>query len=131
MMTMMNRIYGDTCVVEKIFNKLFLYRKTRSRGYGWRKIRNGYIAEHPRCEICGYYSLKNDVHHIIPRHIAPERILDKENLMTLCRKYRCHLRFGHFGNYTKYYNPDIEILKPTGQYMAKTETIVKQYYGDS
>ncbi|MFA7219167.1 MAG: HNH endonuclease signature motif containing protein [Synergistaceae bacterium] len=91
----------------------------------WRKLRNEYIEEHPYCEVCGYRSLNNDVHHIIPRHIDPSRILDKGNLMTLCKRYRCHLRFGHFGNY-KYWNPDIRKLSLMGEIMKTAENEFKK-----
>lgn len=96
-----------------------------SKGYKWRKLRNKYIGKNPYCEICGYYSLKNDVHHIIPKHIAPDLEYDKNNLMTLCSRYKCHLRFGHFGNYSKYYNPHIRELKSIGKKMIEIEKELK------
>ena len=109
-----------------MFNKIksfFTKTKSRSYGYAWRKLRNAYIQEHPYCEICGYHSLQNDVHHIEPRHMAPERLLDKTNIMTLCRKYKCHLRFGHFGNYRKYYNPNIKAMADIGNLMVEAEKL--------
>lgn len=111
--------------VDKI-RSAFVNSKGRSYGYGWTKLRNEYIEEHTYCEICGYKSKKNDVHHIEPRHISPEKILDPDNLMTLCRKYKCHLRFGHFGNYSKYFNPNIRSMVGTGLLMVETEVQVKQ-----
>jgi len=97
-------------------------RKTRSSyAYGWRKLRNKHIEKNPLCAICGYKSSKNDVHHIIPRHVDESKVLDSDNLITLCRKYDCHLRFGHFGNYTKYWNPDIRSFSKIGEQMSKIE----------
>ena len=104
------------------------YSKGRSSyGWGWRKLRNEYIRENPYCEICGYYNLSNDVHHIIPRSVDPSKTLDKDNLMTLCRRYNCHLRFGHFGNYRSYYNPNVKDLEDTGKKMIKMESEFKEW----
>ena len=113
-----------------------IYRADRSGGFGWEKARKEYITNHIRCEICGYESLSNDVHHIIPRHIDASLLTDQNNLITLCRKYDCHLRFGHFGNYTKYWNPKIRsIFLNTGEIMAKEEiefkTIIDSLIGKS
>ena len=55
----------------------------------------------------------------------PEKVLNKKNLMTLCRRYKCHLRFGHFGNYAKYYNPQIRSMSNIGDLMIKTEKQIK------
>ena len=69
----------------------------------------------------------NDVHHIIPRHVAPSLVLNPSNLITLCRKYGCHLRCGHFGNYRKYWNPDIRKIFPgVGSVMAEAEKEFKK-----
>jgi 5-methylcytosine-specific restriction endonuclease McrA len=79
-------------------------------------VRDAYLLGHPFCEVCGYVpdkrSVANDVHHIVPRHVDPSRILDPSNLITLCRKYGCHLRCGHFGNYSSYWNPNIRKIFP-------------------
>jgi hypothetical protein len=103
-----------------------VYRKGRSGGFGWDKERGLWLLNRPRCEICGYLPSEdedsNDVHHIVPRHIDPSRLLDQANFMTLCRRYSCHLRFGHFGNYVKYWNPRIrEIFLDCGGRMATEE----------
>jgi len=111
-------------IVRKIRSAL-AFRKGRSYGYGWRKLRKEHIKKYPYCAICGYHDFGNDVHHIEPRHLAPERLLDEDNLITLCRKYDCHLRFGHFGNYSKYYNPKIREMAEIGQLMIETEIEAK------
>ena len=79
---------------------------------GWRAVREAHILEHPYCAACGYAPLvgSNDVHHIEPRHVNPSRITDPTNLITLCRKYDCHLRFGHFGDYRRFWNPQIDVV---------------------
>lgn len=103
-----------------------LLRTKRRSSWGWKKLRNEYIQEHPECAVCGYFSYRNDVHHKVPRHVDPSRILDRTNLMTLCRKYRCHLRFGHFGNYSRYYNKKIEeLVGDLGKEMRRTEEEMK------
>lgn len=113
-------------IIEKI-----ICQKSRSGGLGWTTTRNNYIQKNPKCEICGYLADNNDVHHIIPRHIDPSRITDPTNLITLCRKYECHLRFGHFGNYTKYYNTKIrEMFKNTGEIMYKAEIDFKTKFNE-
>jgi len=38
------------------------------------------------CTVCGGIGL--EVHHIVPREVAPERTFDPENLATMCRE--CH-----------------------------------------
>lgn len=108
---------------EKLHNWIIdrlISRKSRSV-YGWSKVRDQHIANNPRCAICGYTSFQNDVHHIVPRHIDVTRVFDPDNLITLCRKYSCHLRFGHFGNYTKYWNPKIKEFAYLGQQMENIE----------
>lgn len=97
-------------------------------GVGWRTTRKRWIKEHPRCAACGYEPAKgsNDVHHILPRHKFPDLITDPDNLITLCRKYHCHLRFGHYGNYRKYWNATVrKHLGNMGFWMGVEEKIHK------
>ena len=81
-----------------------LKRVTRSSG--WRKVRKKHIEENPICAACG----RDDgleVHHIQDFSTNPELELDPKNLVTLCDKgMRCHLTFGHLGNW-KSINPDV------------------------
>ena len=118
-------MFGIKNLIQKIRSS-FVYCKGRSYGYGWRKLRNIYIKKHPYCEICGHYSLSNDVHHIAPKHLFPEKLLEEDNLIALCRKYKCHLRFGHFGNYREYHNPEIKSLIDIGKIMIESEIKAKQ-----
>ena len=55
-------------------------------GWKWRKFRNVLLAQHPLCARCG--KLGEHVHHIEPRHAAPERMYDASNCMVLCKQ--CH-----------------------------------------
>ena len=123
----MRFIFLEVYYMIKFLKEKFIRIRTRSN-YGWRKLRNQHIAKHPSCAICGYKSTKNDVHHIIPRHIDSSKVLDEDNLMTLCRKYSCHLRFGHFGNYRKYWNPNVKSLTSTGRKMAIFERDHKNHF---
>lgn len=119
-------LYRIEKFIEEIRDRFDLDKESKSRSAGsWRTVRNRYIEKNPYCEICGYYNLSNDVHHIIPRSVDPGLLLDKDNLMTLCRRYHCHLRFGHFGNYRAYHNPNIKSLKEIGQRMIKLENAFK------
>jgi len=99
---------------------------------GWAKARRIQIDAHPECYACGYTPPSsrhsNDVHHILPRHIAPLLVDAAFNLLTLCRKYDCHLRFGHFGDYRRYWNPEIiHMLNGLAWQMQNGEQEIKQY----
>jgi len=45
-----------------------------------------WMSDNPLCKQCG--RLGEEVHHIVPRHVDPNRMYDVTNLMTLCRA--CH-----------------------------------------
>lgn len=55
-------------------------------GNRWRIMRERWLRVNPKCADCG--SVGEEVHHLVPRAIAPERRFDFKNLCTLCR--RCH-----------------------------------------
>ena len=66
---------------------------SNERGYDrqWQKLRAWYIKRHPLCEKCLTHNILTpveEVHHIQPVDEAPERRLDPDNLMSLCRS--CH-----------------------------------------
>ena len=58
------------------------------RGYDrqWSAIRDGFLAEHPRCAQCG--SRAEIVHHIVPKKRGGSD--DANNLVALCRS--CHAK---------------------------------------
>lgn len=60
----------------------------RGLGADWRKLRAAHLDRHPNCRICG--APGEEVDHITPRRVAPERRLDPTNLQTLCKP--CHSR---------------------------------------
>ena len=63
-------------------------RRHGNQGYGsqWRRTRNAYIREHPRCEQCGQPA--REVHHRDHRGARGPRGLDWSNLQSLC--IACH-----------------------------------------
>ena len=71
------------------------------RSSRWYKVRNEHLKEHPYCECCGGKE-KIEVHHIKPFHLWPELELQKNNLMTLCERRKCHITFGHLFNYQSF-----------------------------
>jgi 5-methylcytosine-specific restriction protein A len=80
-----------------IFNlNLFNNSKIRESGRSpkWTNVRSKHLKQHPSCAACGR-SLKQEVHHIEPVHLNPDRELDPTNLITLCAN-SCHIVFGHF-----------------------------------
>ena len=58
----------------------------RLTGGRWTTMRNAWMRAHPRCVDCGRPG--EEVHHIIPRAVAPNRVHDDTNIETLCRQ--CH-----------------------------------------
>lgn len=93
----------------------------------WSDFEKKYWKEHPEekyCHMCG--ETKNvELHHIIPRHVDPSKILDENNLIPLCRE--CHFRFGHFCNFEKYYNKDI--VKMCKYVLGKIKKLKSEFDG--
>lgn len=97
--------------------------KKKKRSSKWRKVRNKYLKEHPKCAVCESTS-KVEVHHIVMFSIDPSLELEPKNLITLCenKKYgvNCHLLIGHCGSYRKF-NPGVEIDATTWNMKLKGE----------
>jgi 5-methylcytosine-specific restriction protein A len=57
-------------------------------GYGsrWRRLRDAYIAEHPRCQDCGRPA--TEVHHVDHALPGDRTFFDRRNLRALCTP--CH-----------------------------------------
>lgn len=90
----------------------------------WPSVRKEHLRIHGACAVCGGKQ-KLNVHHILPFHLDREKELDAENLITLCEgnsTINCHLRFGHWGNFAKKYNPDIreDATKWSKRFSAKS-----------
>ena len=71
------------------FTKRFIPTMMRARSIScgkWRLLRCKHLRANPLCTVCG--ALGEEVHHVVPRHIAPERTYDPTNLATMCRE--CH-----------------------------------------
>jgi 5-methylcytosine-specific restriction endonuclease McrA len=61
-------------------------KPNRLKGQAWTNLRTQWIRSNPWCVRCGRPG--EEVHHVVPRQVAPERTLDVTNLATLCRS--CH-----------------------------------------
>ena len=61
-------------------------KPNRLTGQRWTDMRTQWIRNHPWCVRCGKPG--EEVHHVVPRAIAPERTFDVTNLATMCRA--CH-----------------------------------------
>lgn len=64
-----------------------------ARGYdwAWSRLRASVLSRSPLCVMCqaqGRVTVANEVDHIVPIRLAPERRLDESNLQTLCKP--CH-----------------------------------------
>jgi 5-methylcytosine-specific restriction endonuclease McrA len=73
------------------------------RSSKWPRVRAEHLNKNPRCAVCNG-TKKLEVHHIEPYHLAPEKELDPNNLITLCEGKKfvtCHILFGHLGSYKK------------------------------
>ena len=58
-----------------------------------------------RCRLCGNTQAQ-ELHHIFPVKVSPERVLDPKNLVILCKQ--CHLYVAHPGGNLKGVNPIIQ-----------------------
>lgn len=78
-----------------------------ARSGEWNRVRDEYLKEHPKCEVCGGTE-GLQVHHKLPFNIHPEYELLKSNLITLCEKSgrNHHLIFGHLGSFRSW-NVDV------------------------
>ncbi len=74
----------------------------RARSGKWEGVRKAFAADHPACEFCGQPG--QQVHHVLPFHLHPDRELDPANLIMLCD--HDHLAVGHLRNF-KSYNPRV------------------------
>lgn len=68
-------------------------KTTTQRGYGadWARVSKMVRTEQPLCVACkaqGRITAATEVHHIIPLQAAPERRLERDNLVSVCRA--CH-----------------------------------------
>jgi 5-methylcytosine-specific restriction endonuclease McrA len=68
-----------------------MHKGNRLKGQAWTNLRRRWLMHHPHCARCGVPG--EEVHHIVPRAVAPMRTLDPSNLETLCKA--CHLATHH------------------------------------
>lgn len=80
-----------------------LGKPAASRSSQWPAVERSHLTKQPECQVCGGKSQLN-VHHLKPFHLFPELELVETNLVTLCNASRCHITFGHGGDF-KAWNP--------------------------
>jgi hypothetical protein len=69
------------------------------RDPSWDAVRDAYLAEHKRCEACGW-TLDLQVHHVMEPGEDPVLWVVGENMVALCMgPEECHLRIGHGGSF--------------------------------
>ena len=90
------------------------------RSYKAKKL---YIMQNPYCEFHLIFgaNVKAEVHHIFPVHVFKDLVDHPGNLISLCRKYGCHLFIGHSGNFQNKYRPEILSL------IEKFKQIVQEF----
>ena len=94
-------------MVETVIRQFLDYcagKPSQPRSPEWPRVEKEHLAKQPDCQVCGGKSRLN-VHHLKPFHIFKELELDPSNLITLCNARRCHIVFGHAGDF-KAYNPN-------------------------
>ena len=60
----------------------------RGYDYLWQKVRNRFIKNNPICVVClkdQRITDADEIDHIVPIKVAPDRRLDTANLQALCR----------------------------------------------
>ena len=87
--------------------KLLIYHIRNASSYppNWRSLRRSLLGRESYCEFCGSRK-RLQVHHIVPVHVKPELAAEIGNLIVLCAA--CHLRFGHLGDFVRFYDPVLE-----------------------
>lgn len=58
----------------------------RARGSKFHRLARRWLISNPYCHRCGMPG--EEVHHVVPVSVAPERMYDLDNLATVCRA--CH-----------------------------------------
>lgn len=90
----------------------------------WEEFERKFWEKYPQkkyCHACG--EKKNvELHHIIPRHVNPDKIFDENNLIPLCRC--CHFRIGHLCNWEKY---NVDVVKDA-EYMLNLINLRKKFF---
>ncbi len=75
----------------------------------WPAARAAHLRREPLCQACGR-SKDLEVHHVAPVSQAPERELDAQNMITMCRD--CHYTVGHACDW-RAWRPDVRRLATT------------------
>lgn len=103
------------------------------------KAKKQYIITHQECALCGSTNCL-ECHHVIPVHIDINQATNFDNFITLCdsNNNSCHRWFGHFGNFSKFYNVNIrefaistrmflQIKQPDRKFQIPIENMLKEF----
>lgn len=88
--------------------------KRATRSSKWSSFAKEVIKDHPYCSSCGD-TRQLHVHHIKPFHLYPELELEKDNVIVLCMKFKCHFIVGHLKNWKSWNNHVKEMAQNTLQ----------------
>ena len=86
----------------------------KPRSAQWNKVRDEYLAAHPKCIVCSTTE-KIQIHHMYPFNYCidagrPDLELDSRNFISLCEdetKQNHHLLVGHLDSWESY-NPNVK-----------------------
>ena len=90
------------------------------RSNRWPRIRRDFLSINPTCAACGKakkFLKPLEIHHIQPYNLFPEKELEFDNLITLCRL--CHLLFGHLDSFRSY---NLNVKIDTGIMLLKIKS---------
>ena len=106
--------------ITKAVAKKEAYKKDGIQSRVWKDLRKSYLSKYPICQRCEHYgtinknSVKNiSVHHIKPRELYPDLMLEESNLLSLCNY--CH--YSHFSKMEMYGKLEESIQE--GMYIKK------------
>ena len=71
-----------------------------SLNWSWQWCRRVFLKKVGKVCVCCGSTKHIQVHHILPRHIRPDLVVDMTNLIALCKD--CHFHIGHLNSYFTY-----------------------------
>jgi 5-methylcytosine-specific restriction enzyme A len=108
-------ILAADAIAADMLSPLVMLGKPRS--IKWPSVARQHLIDNPRCAGCGSEELLQ-VHHIRSYHEHPDLELDRENLITLCMKYRCHLCIGHL---CSWYSINEDVVRDAAAFLRKVK----------
>lgn len=86
----------------------FYYFGESPRSSKWSSARGSFMMRNTFCAACGTEE-HLECHHIEPFYLFPEKELDEDNFIVLCRV--CHFLFGHLKKWSSYNTTVVEDAK--------------------